>query len=96
MMILHNLSFETDCCDCCKVDPSAKIPQPIMDSINNGLGQKIRSHYIKRTNKRNDIGYVQKICTSCDSCGFSSCSPIAIKWQRSIICKIQIMDLYLF
>ena len=37
MMILHNRSFETDCCDCCKDDPSARIPRPIMDSINNGI-----------------------------------------------------------
>lgn len=37
MMILHNRSFETNCCDCCKDDPSARIPRPIMDSINNGI-----------------------------------------------------------
>jgi hypothetical protein len=36
MMILHNFSVETDCCNCCKDDPYARIPQPIMDSINNG------------------------------------------------------------
>ena len=41
MMILHNRSFETNCCDCCKDDPSDRIPRPIMDSINNGLRQKI-------------------------------------------------------
>ena len=37
MMILHNRSFETDCCDCCMDDPSARIPRPIMDTINNGI-----------------------------------------------------------
>ena len=36
-MILHNRSFETDCCDCCKDDSFARIPRPIMDSINNGI-----------------------------------------------------------
>jgi hypothetical protein len=96
-MILHNLSFEADCCDCCKNDRSARIPQPVMDSINNGLRQKIRSQPLYQKKKqKGKIGYVQKICTSCDSCGFSSCSPIAIKLQRSIICDIQIIDLYLF
>jgi hypothetical protein len=39
MMIL---SFETACCDCCRDAPSAGVPQPIMDSINNGLRQNIR------------------------------------------------------
>ena len=51
MMILHNRSFETDCCDCCKDDPSARIPRPIMDSINNGLRQKIRSQTLYQKEK---------------------------------------------
>jgi hypothetical protein len=53
-MILHNLSFETDCCDCCKDDSSARIPQPIMDSINNGLRQKIRSQPLYQKEKQKE------------------------------------------
>ena len=51
MMILHNRSFETDCSDCCKDDPSAKIPRPNMDSINNGQRQKIRSQTLYQKEK---------------------------------------------
>ena len=59
MMILHNLSFETDCCDCCKNDQSARIPQPVMDSINNGLRQKIRSQTLYQKGKRKErYGYI--------------------------------------
>ena len=62
MMILHNFSVETDCCNCCKDDPYVRIPQPIMDSINNGLRQKIRLQTLYQKEKqRKDIGYVQKI-----------------------------------
>jgi hypothetical protein len=53
MRILHNLSFETDCCDCCKDDPSARIPQSIMDSINNSLRSKIKSQAIYEKEKIN-------------------------------------------
>jgi hypothetical protein len=58
MMILHNLSFETDCCDCCKDDPSARIPQPNMDSINNGLRQKIGSQTLSRFPKGETKGKI--------------------------------------
>ena len=54
MMILHNLSFETDCCDCCKDDSSARILQPIMDSINNGPRQKIRSQPLYQKEKQKE------------------------------------------
>ena len=54
MMILHNLSFEADCCDCCKNDRSARIPQPVMDSINNGLRQKIRSQPLYQKEKQKE------------------------------------------
>ena len=40
-MILHNLSFEAVCRDCCNDDPTGRVSQSIMDSINNGLRQKI-------------------------------------------------------
>jgi DNA polymerase, archaea type len=43
VMILHNLSFETVCCDCCRDDPNARVPQSIMDSINKSLKQNIIS-----------------------------------------------------
>ena len=75
MMILHNLSFETVCCHCCKADPSARIPQLIMDSINNGLRQKIRSQTLYQKEKQKERYW---ICTSCDSCRFSSCSRILL------------------
>jgi hypothetical protein len=52
-MILHNRSFETDCCDCC-MDPSARIPRPIMDSTNNGLRQKIRSQPLNQKEKQKE------------------------------------------
>ena len=60
MMIHHNRSIETDCCDCCKDDPSARIPQPTMDSINNGLRQKIRSQTIYQKEKQKERCW---ICT---------------------------------
>ncbi|MGB8936911.1 MAG: DNA polymerase domain-containing protein [Candidatus Nitrosopolaris sp.] len=43
VMMLHNLSFETVCCSCCRDNPASSVPQEIMDSINEGLRQKIKS-----------------------------------------------------
>jgi DNA polymerase, archaea type len=43
VMTLHNLSFETVCCSCCRDNSVARVPQEIMDSINEGLQQKIKS-----------------------------------------------------
>jgi hypothetical protein len=60
MMILHNFSVETDCCNCCKDDPYARIPQPIMDSINNGLRQKTRSQTLYQNEKQKERYW---ICT---------------------------------
>src|SRR5919197_811486 len=54
IMILHNLSFETVCCDCCKDDPSARVTQSIMDDINNNLRNKIKSQALYEKEKRKD------------------------------------------
>ena len=54
VMILHNLSFETVCCDCCKDDPAAKVPQSIMDAINNSLNSKIKSQTLYEKEKRKE------------------------------------------
>jgi DNA polymerase I len=54
VMILYNLSFETVCCDCCKEDPNARVPQFIMDTINNNLRQKIKSQALFEKEKRNE------------------------------------------
>jgi hypothetical protein len=54
MMILHNFSFEADCCDCYKNDRSSRIPQPVMDSINNGLRQNIRSQPLYQKEKQKE------------------------------------------
>ena len=89
MMILHNVSVETDCCNCCKDDPYARNPQPIMDFINNGLRQKIRSQTLYQKEKQRKIlDMYKKLCASFDSCRFSSCSPIAVYWQTSMRCDI--------
>jgi DNA polymerase elongation subunit (family B) len=53
-MILHNLSFETVCCDCCKDSPDATVPQSIMDSINSSLRDKIKSQAIYEKEKRKE------------------------------------------
>src|ERR687885_647434 len=53
-MILHNLSFETVCCDCCKDNPAARVPQSIMDSINNSIRNKIKSQVIYEKEKRKE------------------------------------------
>jgi DNA polymerase elongation subunit (family B) len=54
MMILHNLSFETVCCDCCKDNPAARVPQSIMDSINDTLRSKIKSQILYEKEKRKE------------------------------------------
>jgi DNA polymerase, archaea type len=54
VMFLHNLSFETICCDCCKDDPNARVPQSIMDIVNNGLRQKIKSQALYEREKRKE------------------------------------------
>jgi DNA polymerase elongation subunit (family B) len=43
IMIRYNLSFETVCCSCCKDNLDARVPQSIMDSINEALKNKIKS-----------------------------------------------------
>jgi DNA polymerase elongation subunit (family B) len=53
-MIHHNLSFEIVCCDCCKDNSAAKVPQSIMDSINNSLRSKIKSEVIYEKEKRKE------------------------------------------
>jgi DNA polymerase elongation subunit (family B) len=53
-MILHNLSFETVCCDCCKDNPAAKVPQSIMDIINNSLRSKIKLQILYEKEKRKE------------------------------------------
>jgi DNA polymerase, archaea type len=60
VMVLHNLSFDTVCCDCCKDDPNARVSQSIMDSINNTLRSKIKSHVLYEKEKRKERYW---ICT---------------------------------
>ena len=73
----YSVSIEAYCSYCCKDDPSAKNPQPIMDSINNGL-QKIRSQTLYQKEKQKVRCWMyKKISTNCE---FSSSSPIAVKW----------------
>jgi DNA polymerase, archaea type len=54
VMILHNLSFETVCCDCCKDNAAARVPQSVMDSINNSLRSKIKSQALYEKEKRKE------------------------------------------
>ena len=54
VMILHNLSLQTICCDCCKDNPDARVPQSIMDSINSSLRSKIKSQAIYEKEKRKE------------------------------------------
>ena len=54
VMILHNLSFETVCCDCCKDDPNARVPQSIMDTINHSLRSKIKSETLYEKERRKE------------------------------------------
>jgi DNA polymerase, archaea type len=52
VMMLHNLSFETVCCSCCRDDPVAQVSQEIMDSINETLRNKIKSKEAYESEKR--------------------------------------------
>jgi DNA polymerase I len=52
VMILHNLSFETICCECCKDNPDARLQQSIMDGINEDLKNKIKSRVVYDKEKR--------------------------------------------
>ena len=52
VMILHNLSFETVCCECCKDNPDAIVRQSIMDGINEDLKNKIKSKVVYDKEKR--------------------------------------------
>jgi len=54
VMTLHNLSFETVCCNCCKDKPEARVHQSIMDSINEGLRNKIKSKEVYESEKRSE------------------------------------------
>jgi hypothetical protein len=54
VMILHNLSFETVCCTCCRDKPEARVQQSIMDSINEGLRNKIKSKEVYESEKRSE------------------------------------------
>ena len=82
MMILHNFSSETYCCYCCKDDPYARNPQPLMDSINNGLRQKIRSQTLYQKQKQKERygictkKYVQVVILA----NFLLALLIAMKW----------------
>jgi DNA polymerase elongation subunit (family B) len=58
VMILHNLSFETVCCNCCKDNPEARVPQLIMESINVGLQDKIKSKAVYESEKRSERYWV--------------------------------------
>jgi DNA polymerase I len=52
VMMLHNLSFETVCCSCCKDNLATRVPQEIMDSINEELKRKIKSKEVYESEKR--------------------------------------------
>jgi DNA polymerase elongation subunit (family B) len=54
VMMHHNLSFETVCCRCCRDEPTSKVPQEIMDSINEGLQQKIKSKEAYQLERRSE------------------------------------------
>ncbi|MGA9843929.1 MAG: DNA polymerase domain-containing protein, partial [Nitrososphaeraceae archaeon] len=58
VMILYNLSFETVCCECCKDDPAARVPQSIMDSINNSLRTKIKLRTLYEKEKRKETCWI--------------------------------------
>jgi len=58
MMMLHNLSFETVCCGCCKDNPNARVSQQIMDIINEGLQKKLKSKVAYETEKRKDSYWI--------------------------------------
>ena len=75
-MILHNRSFETDCCDCCKDDSFARIPRPIMDSINNGLRQKIRSQTLYQKEKQKERYWI------CTKNMYHDFSPVSLSIKK--------------
>ena len=54
VMTLYNLSFETVCCNCCRDNPTSMVPQEIMDSINEGLQQKIKSKEAYQLERRSE------------------------------------------
>jgi DNA polymerase, archaea type len=54
VMILHNLSFETVCCNCCRDNPVARVSQEIMVSINETLRKKIKSKEVYESEKRSE------------------------------------------
>jgi DNA polymerase, archaea type len=54
IMMLHNLSFETVCCSCCRYNPSARVPQEIMDCVNETLRNKIKSKEVYDSEKRSE------------------------------------------
>jgi DNA polymerase elongation subunit (family B) len=54
VMILHNLSFETVCCNCCRDNQVARVPHEIMDGINEALRNKIKSKEVYKLEKRNE------------------------------------------
>lgn len=58
VMILHNLSFETVCCSCCKDNADARLQQSIMESINTGLQDKIKSKALYESEKRTERYWV--------------------------------------
>lgn len=46
MMIIHNISFDTVNCDCCKGNPDARVDQMIMDVVNSTVAEgEEREHY---------------------------------------------------
>jgi DNA polymerase elongation subunit (family B) len=53
-MMLHNLSFETVCCSCGRDNPAARVPQEIMDRINEVLRNKIKSKEVYESEKRSE------------------------------------------
>jgi DNA polymerase, archaea type len=58
VMTLHNLSFETVCCSCCRDNPASMVPQEIMDTINEGLQQKIKSKEVFELEKRKETYWI--------------------------------------
>jgi DNA polymerase, archaea type len=54
VMTLHNISFETVCCSCCRDNPASRVPQEIMDSINEDLQQKIKSKEAYQLERRSE------------------------------------------
>ena len=61
VMMLHNLSFETVCCSCCRDNPVAKVPQEIMDCVNKTLTNKIKSNDVYESEKRSERYWICEI-----------------------------------